>query len=286
MSSGLCNVENQVSPQPTPPPAPAAPPPNAVDSSVVTISRTTVNLVITAAVFLVIGMIIGSILYERGSSDEALIRRIANAVFETNRAELQSMIASAVGNSAGTAVDPNRVYAVTTEGPALGAQEPLVTIVAFEDFQCGYCKRFRDQTLPQIIQTYGDRVRFVYRDYPILGPASVDSALAGACAHDQGRFWEFHDHFYADQSLLTRENFIARATELDMDVETFTTCYDTRQHEPTIVEDLVEGQQLGITGTPTFFVNGKILIGARPYTDFVAMIEAELAAASAAQGTS
>jgi len=275
-------VENQQPVETVLSPAPAQP----ADAGIITFQRTSLNLIITAAVFLVIGMIIGAIAYERTSAaaNEDLIRRVANTVIEANRSQMQSMITAAVSGE--TAVDPNRVYAVTTDGPTLGAEDALVTIVAFEDFQCSFCKRFRDTTLPQIMTNYGDRVRFVFRDFPILGQPSVDSALAGACANDQDKFWEFHDYFYGDQTLLTRDNFIAYAAEVGMDVEIFTMCYDTRQHEPTIISDLTEGQQLGVSGTPTFFINGKILIGARPYTDFVAMIETALVDAQTSDSAS
>jgi protein-disulfide isomerase len=256
---------------------------NTANQPVITIQRATLNYIVIGVVFLVIGAIVGMVAYERfsGGLSEDTLRRVVNAAIEANRTQTQAMITEAlagVGGNTQVAQDPNRRYEVTFEGnPSRGAAEPVVRIVGFEDFRCGYCKRFNDQTVQQILTTYGDQVQFVFRDYPILGQESLESALAGACANDQNAFWEFHDRFYANQSNLTRDAFIAYATELNLDLETFTTCYDTRQHEQAIYADFVEGQSLGVGGTPTFFVNGRILVGAQPYEAFAAMIEEEIA---------
>jgi protein-disulfide isomerase len=126
-----------------------------------------------------------------------------------------------------------------------------------------------------LLDAYEGQVQFVFRDYPILGPDTVQSALAAECADDQGQFWAFHDRLYADQ-ILTRDAFLQHATELEMDVDTFTTCLDDAVHQEEIEADYVAASQLGVSGTPTFFINGKILVGAQPYNSFVAAIEAEL----------
>jgi protein-disulfide isomerase len=108
----------------------------------------------------------------------------------------------------------------------------------------------------------------------------VQAALAGECAHDQNRFWELHNRLYADQ-VLTRDAFIAHATELEMDVEAFVECLDNAVYQSEIEADYQAGAMVGVGGTPTFFINGRILVGAQPLENFVQYIEAELGALEA-----
>jgi len=253
---------------------------------VITVQRSTINTIATALIFLFIGVIIGMVFYDRVVNNEAQIRRIAALTLEQSRSELQAMITSAVGSGGGSGGtpqlgdDPSARYTLSPEGPAFGSENAPVTIIAFEDFQCGYCKRFTDETLPQIIAAYPDQIRFIHRDFPILGQASLDAAHAGQCANAQGHFWDFHDRFYGNQGALSEESFIAYATEVEMDVPTFTACYEGLEYQSSILSQLSEGQTLGISGTPTFFVNGRVVIGAQPFAVFAAVIEQELAAAA------
>ena len=253
------------------------------DNSIVSVQRSTINMILTALIFLVIGVIVGMIIYDRSMNNEDQIRRIVSVALEASRAETEAMIAAALGGSGGTETarlgdDPSARYTLSPEGPALGAENAPITIVAFEDFQCGYCKRFSDETLPQILAAYPDQVRFIHRDFPILGQASLNAAHAAQCANAQGRFWDFHERFYGNQQSLTPENFTAYATETEMDVAAFTTCYEAEEFQSAIFTDLAEGQTLGITGTPTFFINGRVVIGAQPFAVFASVIEQELAA--------
>ena len=136
-------------------------------------------------------------------------------------------------------------------------------IVEFGDFHCTYCKRFQDNTITPLLQNYGEKVLFVYRDYPILGADSLQAALAADCAFDQNAFWDFHDRLYSDPTQLTRDKFVEYAQSLNLDMDKFTTCYDNAEHQSDVVRDYTDGVSLGIGGTPTFFINGKILIGAQ-----------------------
>ena len=87
------------------------------------------------------------------------------------------------------------------------------------DFHCGYCKRFHDETITPLLENYGDQILFVFRDYPILGPDSLQAALAANCAYDQNAFWDFHDRLFAAPSQLVRDQFLVYAQELDLDME-------------------------------------------------------------------
>jgi protein-disulfide isomerase len=253
---------------------PPAPEVSRVESAVV-IPRVLFNYIVIAVSCFVIGLAIGVFAYDR--------------LVQNNQTENEELIGNAVAAvvaalpqqpAAEPTIDPNMRYDVTDAGnPAIGPADAPVTIIEFGDFNCGYCKRFFDETLQPLLQAYEGRVRFVYRDYPILGSGSVQAALAGECADDQGKFWGFHDRVYAEQ-VLTRDVFLQYAADLEMDVDSFTTCLDEATHQSEIQADYVAGAQLGVGGTPTFYINGKALIGAQPYENFVAVIEAELNAAA------
>lgn len=232
-----------------------------------------------AAIFLFVGLVIGYSAYER-------VDQHANiASSELRNADTQALIQQAVGTAVaavpqavGGNPDPNTRYNVDIAGnPSRGPEDALITIIEFADFRCGYCKRFNDETIEPLMERFDGRIRIVFRDYPVLGPESQLAALAAECADDQGMFWEFHDMLYAAPDQLNRDAFMNYATTLEMDVPTFTTCFDGELHRDEIIQDYIAGQNLGVTGTPTFFINGKILVGAQPLNTFVLMLEAELA---------
>lgn len=241
-----------------------------------TISRVTFNYVVIGFVALFVGIVMGYFGYERvvnsrGSaiSDVSLQSAVADAL----TAALAGMPTNLDGSP-----NPNYVYNVSDEGdPYLGAEDAVITMIEFGDFRCGYCKRFQDETIASLMEQFDGRVRLVFRDYPLLGQSSLDAALAAECADDQGKFWEFHDMLYTAPDQLTRDMFITHATDLALDVETFTTCYDTQAHLDEVVQDYQDGQALGVSGTPTFFINGKIFVGAQPLDSFIQRIDAELA---------
>ncbi|MFN8377715.1 MAG: thioredoxin domain-containing protein [Anaerolineae bacterium] len=258
-------------------PEPLIPPPAAPAQ---TVSRHTFNYLIIAIVFFIMGAAIGVVGYDRVSAnttaqvDAAVNRALATAVAAMPRGTTGNTVAAEPTR------DPNQRYVVDTEGdPAKGPADAPVTIVEFADFRCGYCRRFLDQTITPLLDTYGESVRFVYRDYPILGSDSVAAAFAGECAAQQDKFWEFHDLMYANQDNLTTEAFTQYATDLGMDVDAFSACLDSDEAAAMVQRDYQAGQTLGVSGTPTFFINGKMLVGAQPYQAFAQMIDAELAQA-------
>ena len=114
----------------------------------------------------------------------------------------------------------------------------------------------------------------------------TQAALAAQCAHDQGQFWPFHDLLYSNPSNLTRTAFLTYAEQLALDIDTFTTCLDNAVHQEEINADYAVGQQLGVGGTPTFFINGRIITGAQPIEVFQRLLNDELAQITAASGTS
>ena len=165
------------------------------------------------------------------------------------------------------------------DDPALGPPDAPVLIVEFSDFQCSFCARFATETLGQILDTYGDQVRFVYRDFPLtsIHPHAQKAAEATQCAHEQGKYWEYSDLLFQNQQALDVDSLKGYAQQLGLDTDVFNECLDSGQYASEIQKDLTEGQSYGVTGTPTFFINGRLLRGAKPFSAFQAMIEEELA---------
>lgn len=172
--------------------------------------------------------------------------------------------------------------------PSKGPANAKVTIVEFSDFECPYCDRFVTQTLPSILKDYGDKIQFVFRNYPLpatMHPYAEKAAEAGACANDQGAFWQYHDMLFQNQSALAgmvtadATNGVTQvitqlkqyAANLNLNTATFNACLDNDTDKPTIDADQKAMgdalQSAGITsfGTPSFFINGKFVSGAYPY---------------------
>ncbi len=162
-----------------------------------------------------------------------------------------------------------------------GPEDAAVTIVEFSDFQCPYCARFQEETLPQILSEYGDQVRFVYRDFPLtsLHANALKAAEASECADDQGKYWEYHDLLFQNQTALDDESLKGYAASLELDAATFDDCLASGKYTQEVAKDLQDGTEAGVQGTPSFFVNGMPIRGAQPYQAFQAAIEAALSEA-------
>jgi protein-disulfide isomerase len=172
---------------------------------------------------------------------------------------------------------PRVNVAGTTGHPWAGGKNATVTIVEFSDFQCPYC-RAAEPALKQVQAKYGDKVKLVYMDFPLgMHPHAMDAAVAGRCAADQKKFWEFHDAIFADQSKLDAAGLKASAVKAGLDATRFNTCFDAKPGAAGIKADQAEGERLGVTGTPTFFVNGRELVGAESESGFSEVIDDELA---------
>ena len=169
--------------------------------------------------------------------------------------------------------------------PSLGTPGAKVVIVAFSDFQCSYCRKFWRDTLPRIEETYirTGKVRFVYRHLALLGPPSVEAALAAECAHAQGKFWPYHDRLFASGGIfaLSEGSLKGYAKELGMDAAKFSQCVGAPETRETVERETMVARAIGMTGTPAFLINGGRLIGAQPYEVFEAIFEQMLQEAGA-----
>lgn len=175
------------------------------------------------------------------------------------------------------------ILALMAQGPARGSDKAPVTIIEFSDFQCGFCWLFWKETLPRVEEEYikTDKVRFVYRHLAILGPLSVAAAQAADCAGDQGTFWDYHDMLFASKGVfsLTDSRLKQYARTLGLDGAAFDRCLDSGKYAKKVRGETGVGRSLGANGTPTFFINGRMLIGAHPFETFQKIIEEELTAA-------
>lgn len=170
-------------------------------------------------------------------------------------------------------------YDIPTDGePSLGPDDAPITLVAFSDFECPFCKKWYAETWPQIQQNYGDKVRLVYRDFPLPNHSNAQPAAeAAACAFEQGKYWEYQDLIFNSGATLGDQTYQDFAKQLDLDLETFQTCYESGRYRDEIEADRDWASELGVSSTPTFFVNGIALVGAQSYETFQQVIDMELA---------
>ena len=161
--------------------------------------------------------------------------------------------------------------------PAKGSEKARVTIVKFEDFQCPFCKQVQP-TFNELLARYNGKVRLVHKDLPLesLHPQARQAAEAGRCAYEQRKFWEYHDKLYANSPKASADDLKSYAKEIGLNVDSFDRCFASRKYKAVVQQDLNEGAQLGLTGTPTFFINGREISGGQPLEAFTAMIDEEL----------
>ena len=163
-----------------------------------------------------------------------------------------------------------------TDAPSLGARDARVTVEVWSDFQCPFCARGAT-VIDGLREKYGDQVRIVFRHQPLPMHANARlAAIATMAAHEQGRFWEMHDVLFDNQRSLDRESLEGYARGLGLDLVRFRKALDGTTWANYVDADVVEAQRRGVAGTPTFFVNGTAVMGARPIEDFTRLIDAEL----------
>jgi protein-disulfide isomerase len=166
------------------------------------------------------------------------------------------------------------------KGPSLGNANAPVTIVEFSDFQCSFCRKFWADTLPQLKQTYikKGQARFTYRHFAILGKFSEQAAMAAKCAGDQGKFWEYHDQLFANQGGLafTQSKLEQYARALGIRAANFNRCLTSEKYRKKVEGETAVAASLGARGTPTFFVNERLVVGAQPFKVFQNVINEEL----------
>src|SRR5436190_5092884 len=173
-------------------------------------------------------------------------------------------------------LDPPRQVVAKADRPSKGPDTAPIELIEFSDFQCPFCES-AFPTVNQVLNTYGDRIHFIYRHYPLaIHPRARPAAEASQCAAEQGKFWQFHDKLFGDQSKLGDEDFKRDAAQLGLDTAQFNACVDSRKYQAEIDNDIHAGDEAGVSGTPAFYINGRMLSGAQPFEAFKSIIDEEL----------
>lgn len=199
---------------------------------------------------------------------------------------LKSTTGQIVGNNS-----PKAVRIDVGDSPFLGNKDAKVTIVEFADFRCPFCGVFYKEAEKQIIENYvkTGKVKFVFKHYAFLGDKSVWASEAAECANEQGKFWEYHNWLYDNQAsesdldYYSKANLVKYAGKVGLDVNKFSSCLNSDKYLERVKADYDQGQAAGVTGTPTTFINGQLVInsrgqsaGASPFSVFQTVIENEL----------
>lgn len=162
------------------------------------------------------------------------------------------------------------------DSPAVGPENAPVTIVEFSDFQCPYSARAALR-LKSLLQLYPGRVRWVFKHFPLRihpdAPLAHEAALA---AYEQGKFWEMHDLIFSSEHRLQREHLMSYARRLGLDLQAFANDLDSGRLQAPVLRDTIQGRSLRVDTTPTYFINGKRVVGAQTVSRFRQVIEREL----------
>jgi protein-disulfide isomerase len=183
-------------------------------------------------------------------------------------------------NSAAVKVmlDPPR-YTVPTlaSDPVRGNPAAPVTIIEFSDYQCPFCSRV-NPTLDRVRQTYGDRVKIVFKDFPLGNhPQAPKAAEAARCAGEQNKYWEMHDAIFANQRAIEVPQLKQTARAIGLNGAPFDQCLDSGKHAAAVQAGQALGEKMGVNSTPSLYINGRALIGAQPFEAFKQIIDEELA---------
>jgi protein-disulfide isomerase len=176
-----------------------------------------------------------------------------------------------------TRVPPADRFDIPVDGqPFLGPENAPIMIVEFSDFNCGYCRKWHLETFQPLLDAYPGQIRFVHRDFPILSEESFNAAVAAQCAYEQGDFWGFHDALFTRDEPKGFDTYLLFAQELGLDSQRFQVCLESDQAVEEVLRDGQFASDIGINGTPTFFINGIPLVGAQPIANFITIIDQEL----------
>jgi protein-disulfide isomerase len=209
--------------------------------------------------------------------------RIVQYLQQQQESELQGkLIADLRGKYKTTvALKPPKIQVADGGAPSMGPANAPVTIIEFSDYECPYCKR-AEPTVKQVLDTYKDKVRLVYRHYPLpFHQNAKPAAQASACANAQGKFWEYHEKVFTAPSL-AKDTLKSLAGQTGLDQAKFDACLDNNETAGIVDKDMEDASAVGVRGTPAFFINGRMISGAQPFDRFKEIIEEELASTGGA----
>ncbi len=182
-----------------------------------------------------------------------------------------------VVDNAGESITPRDP--LLTEPPSEGPDDAPIEIVEFSDFQCPYCTKWHNETYKPLLELYPDQIKLVYRNFPLtsIHADAYLAAEAAMCAAEQERYWDYHEALFESRYGMGRDALKDYAVELGLDTKLFNECLDGHIYQDFVREDMEYAASLGVQSTPTFFVNGELVVGAQPLEVFVEIIEGELA---------
>jgi protein-disulfide isomerase len=203
---------------------------------------------------------------------------------------LSLIVVSPISTTApGQPVKRDEIFAyLTKDGSKRGSDKAPVTLIGFSDFQCSFCRKFWQTTLPLLDKEYirTGKVKFSYRHFAVFGRSSEIAAQAVECAGEQGKFWEYHDKLFASAGsalAFTDGKLKGYAKELQLKSQAFNQCLDSEKHLKKVEGETAIAVFLGARGTPVFFLNGQMLVGAQPFEVFQSLIEQELKKVSSSE---
>jgi protein-disulfide isomerase len=222
---------------------------------------------------------------------EANKERAGGRSFEEVRVGLERMLTEQQANERLTAfndelkaasefkvfLEPPR-YEVTipVDAIAKGPADAPITLVEFADFQCPYCRRAHP-TVARLLAEYSDKILYVFRDYPLgFHKRAIPASVAARCANEQDKYWDYYESLKVMVGDLSDVDLNKRAADMGLNMDDFGACMASGRHEAVVNAGFEDGQALGVTGTPTYFINGRMLIGAQPYEAFLAIVKDEL----------
>jgi protein-disulfide isomerase len=215
-----------------------------------------------------------------GEPKEVALARIRQVLTQRAGAERRRAYLQELRGKARVAVrlePPRTRVELPPKAPAIGPAAAAVTIVEFTDYQCPFCHRAQT-VMDEILARYKGKVRLVHLDFPLDGhPGALPAARASRCAGEQGKFWEYHHGLMTAPGLLDDADLKDRAAKLSLKAPEFASCLASDRYNDPIHADFEQGASLGVSGTPAYFVNGRMVSGAVPYEEFSRVIDSELA---------
>lgn len=198
----------------------------------------------------------------RSNQENALRRKLVSELMTTAKIDIK--------------LEPPKVEIEIGDSPTIGPKGAPVTVVEFSDYQCPFCGRARP-TITQIVETYPKEVIYAFKDFPLNFHKDAQKAHEAAhCAGDQGKYWDMNKKLFANQRALSIDDLKKYAKEIGLDMARFDKCLDEGAKAQMVSKGIDEGSMVGVSGTPAFFVNGVMISGARPFSDFKEAIDAEL----------
>ncbi|MBI4126425.1 MAG: thioredoxin domain-containing protein [Deltaproteobacteria bacterium] len=204
--------------------------------------------------------------------------QIENYLMQNRQARAQHELIAKLRKDADVKImmQPPRVAVEAGDAPSLGSKDAPITIIEFSDYQCPFCKRARP-TVWKVLEEYGDKIRYVYRDFPLSFHNFAHKAHEAAhCAGDQGKYFDYNRKLFDNQQNLDIGDLKKYAQELQLDGQRFDACLSNSTYAARVDADIEAGAAAGVSGTPSFFINGIQLSGAQPFEAFKDIIEGEL----------